>query len=324
MNRLLTLVPRALIAGLLLWPMIVKATSFLYQMDTDRTEIPITIREKLMLVPAEVNGRSGMFLLDTGASRLFLNARIFESRNQPFVKEVTDVNGVRQKVGDFFVKDFHWGSLQRRKFLAETVNLETAEGVLGVEILGLIGYEVLQQVELHVDYGKQRIILYRLDKKGEPVRAVADSADHRIPFYLCRYLPVIQGRFGDEGKLMRLGLDSGASLNMLHNTWQKELEAAALRRHQISYHGVLSRKRVDYYTLPSLHIGGELALIHSKVAFVDLKIIRQNLLFIDGLLSVNLFRLGVVSVNYQRKEIRIWVRDNVFALKYRDLVLSQG
>lgn len=319
MKKLPVLVCRAVLTGLLLWPLLAPATPYHYQMDAEREEIPILVRKKLMLVYAEVDGRTGLFLLDTGASGLFLNARIFESRNRLFLKEITDVNGVRQEVGEVFVRNFRLGSLNRHNFSTEAINLRTAESVLGVEILGLIGYEVLQSVELHVDYDNRRIILYRLNRKGEPVIRDAARADHRIPFYLCRHLPVIKGRFGEEGKTVRLGLDSGASLNVLHVTWQKTLEAAALRRYQISYNAVLSRKRVDYYTFPNIHLGGELALIHSKIAFVDLRGLRKNLLFLDGLLSVNLFRLGTVSINYKKKEIRIWVRDNVFAMKYRDL-----
>ena len=69
-------------------------------------------------------------------------------------------------------------------------------------------------------------------------------------------------------------------------------------------------------------IAHQVSLIHCKVAFSSMEHLHNSGVEVDGLLSVDLFRLGRVTLNYQRKEIRIWVNENIFAMKYRPLNIS--
>jgi hypothetical protein len=307
-----------LLAGLLFFCLSLSAAPARYELTVNTDQQPIIIKKKLMLVKARVNGQEGLFLLDTGVSRLTLNARIFGEGSRESSVRMLDITGVSRPFREKFIDEFAWGALQRERFLVYLVEMEQLEGILETEILGLIGYEVIKDLEMRIDYGARHLTLYRLDGTGAPLDDGAAAPDHRMPFQMRGHLPSIEVNIGPHESL-QLGVDSGSALNVLNKNWIEQLKDQALGRYKIRYNAVLSSRRVDFFTLPRIDIAEELALIYSKFAFANLTHLWEHSVAVDGLLGIELFRLGEVAINYKQRQISLWVHDNVYAMKYRPL-----
>lgn len=308
-----------LVAGLLLFCLNLAGAAPRYELTVKEDRHPIVIRKKLILVKARVDDVEGFFLLDTGISQLTLNARIFGEGSRESLILMTDITGITRPFRERFIKDFAWGALRRKRFLAFVVEMEILERVLNTEILGLIGYDVLKDIELRIDYGARFLILHRLDKEGIPLEDAAPPPDHILQFRMRGHLPSIEVNIR-PGESLCLGLDSGSALNILSQKWKSLLQDQALGHYKIRYNGALSSRRVDYLVLPRIDIAQELALIHSKFAFTRLTHLWEHSVAVDGLLGIELFRLGKVAINYKRRQISLWVHNNVYAMKYRSLV----
>lgn len=289
-----------------------------YRMERPVEEMPLRVINKVIVVEASIDGVSGYFLLDTGVRRLTLNARLFSRGRRATGLHLSDLNGVARQAEAVPVRIFRWGSLWRKDFAAHIIELEIQERVLGCPLLGLIGQEVFRAVELEVDYDARRLRLFRLDAEGRRRQRSAQPPDHTLSFSLEHHLPTLEVQIG-PGSRLRLGLDSGASINVLDQAWKRRLEPFALDRRTLSFIAALSTRNAEFFTLEQLQIADQLALVYCRVAFCNMTHLRHYDLQLDGLLGVDLFRLGRVAINYERRQLYIWVNDNVFSMKYRRL-----
>jgi hypothetical protein len=106
--------------------------------------------KKLILVPAQVNDREGWFILDTGMKDLLLNTKHFKTlppKEVPDSISLVDVRGVVEPTRAVRVHSFHWGAVNRSDFLVRATDLRTMEKVLRMDIMGLIGMEVVRNLE---------------------------------------------------------------------------------------------------------------------------------------------------------------------------------
>ncbi len=305
-----------LILGLFVRPCPLAADP-LYQMDGTVEELSFRIISKIIVVEAAIDGRSGYFILDTGVRRLTLNARLFQGDREATGLYLADLNGVARPAEEVPVRSFRWGGLFRDNFSAHVIELKTQERLLGCPLLGLIGQEVFRDVELEIDYDARRLRLFRLDVLGRRLQP-APPPDHLLPFTLEHHIPTLSVHFG-RGERVRLGIDSGASINVMDHAWKRKLEPFALDRRTLLFNAALSAREAEFFTLDQMRIAGELALIHCRMAFCSMDYLRRYQVWVDGLLGVDLFRLGRVALNYRRQELAIWVNDNIFSMKYRRL-----
>ena len=294
-----------------------------YQLSTDRSTFSISLFKKLIFVEARVDGQEGLFLFDTGISELTLNYDNFAHYQLEEGPSLTDINGAMERSHRVFVMNFDWQGLHREKFKVQLMDLSTLSETIGSPVLGLIGYDVIKDLEVAVDYDKRQMTLHRLDENGRVSQHPWQRPDHLLEFEMERHLPIL-GIQMEPGKVIRVGFDSGAAMNVLDRKYRRAAKEGALRLYHIQYNGALSATRVPYYTLPRVEVAGELSLIHCKMAFPNLSHLWRNGVQIDGLLGIDLFRLGRVSLNFRLGEMKIWVNDNVFTMKYKDLTEPTG
>lgn len=287
----------------------------LYSLQEKSATISFEAFDKLILTRASANGQNGYFILDTGNGDLSLNDRYFEGR-LPTEKKATsiDVNGQERIIRRAWVEDFHWEGVERRKFAASLIDLSHAEANLKVKILGLIGYEVLKDFELVIDYDDLTITLINLDNRGRPAAPAHFNAPHHsLSFELNGHIPVIQAAIGD-GRLLRFGIDSGANFNILDSRFKRKLEGEAIKKYNFSYRGLHSPSiNSELFLFESITLENQIPVKFWKSAFIDISGLRHGAIHLDGILGVNFFRFGKVAVNYRSREIRIWMGDNVFA-----------
>lgn len=288
-----------------------------YSMSETECVLPMKVIDKLVVVEATVNGLDGYFLFDTGIGGLALNERYFgnEDNLEKFCK-VTDINGNREKVAGCLVSAFQWGGVQRDSFNVPLMDLSQLEKIMECELLGLLGWEVYQDLEIIFDYDAERMTLRKLDAAGTPLNnKLLRSPRHVIPFEMEQHIPVLKARIGEL--VMRLGWDTGASINIFNKKLRRQLPKDARKLMRIPYGGVLSDRKAPFIVVDAIHLDDQFAVMGWRMAATKIKHFQKREINIDGLIGADLFRFGKVAINYRRQEISVWINDNVFSQRYQ-------
>lgn len=201
--------------------------------DPDVTVVPFGCVNKLAVIQAEADGKKGFFILDTGTPDLTLNNLYFqgERAEKTFYgvnAEALDVQMkfVRLNIGGF-VKDME----------AKIIDFTAIEAYMGLPILGAIGNKTFEDCEVVFDYVFKEFTIYRLNKNGEPLRgrALHEPPSDTLAFAPKGSMPSVEVRVGE--KTLRLGLDSGAGVNVLEKNkkagkdhWQVSERTPSSRR----------------------------------------------------------------------------------------------
>ncbi len=274
---------------------------------------------KLVVVEAILDGQRGYFILDTGIGTLTLNESrcSYEESIRKFNK-VADVNGKRDKAEGVIVGSFEWGGLLAREFYAPLIDMESLEKILEIELLGLIGYDVIRDMELFIDYDAQVLVQHRLGEDGSPVAPLRrEMPTHQVPFVLEGHLPVMRAKVGEL--TLHMGWDSAASINMMNRKYRRDLPADSRKLMRIPYGGVLSNNRAPFIAVDAINIDDQFSVMAWRMACTPMRHFAKRDINIDGLIGADLLRLGCLSINYQRQEISLWINDNIFAKRYEAL-----
>lgn len=288
-----------------------------YAMSERESVLSFQEAGKLIVVKARVDGREGFFLFDTGISVLTLNDRYFGGEeNVRKFRKVTDINGSREKLEGCLVNAFRWGGVERDSFHAPLVDLTLLEEVLEVELFGLLGWEVFKDVEIFIDYDAHQMTLRQLNESGEAMGPSMRSApEHVMAFEMEGHMPVLRARIGEQS--LRMGWDSGASINMLNKKLQRFLPDESRKLMNIPYGGVLSSRKAPFVAVGAIYIEDQFAVTAWRMALTRMKHFQKRELAIDGFIGADLLRLGKLSINYRKQEIAVWVNDNIFSLRYQ-------
>lgn len=290
-----------------------------YNLETVPSVVPIQIRNKLILVEGEVDGRRGLFLFDTGASELILNEAYFP-RHEHYSPDLyfADAGGHSALHGYTYISSFDWGGLRRHGFFAPRLAMLTLESILEEELLGIIGYDVLQHVDLEFNYYQKTITLLRPGSEV-PGTAMRIRPDYTFGFSMNRHLPVVKAKLGDADGLL-LAIDSGSSVNVCAHRLKGKLKGRALQKRTIGLHGAAGIiKESPYYIMDSLQVENTYSIAYCRVAFSNLEALEDYGLRVDGLLGVNFFRLGRVFFSYHSRRIAVWLERNDYTLRHSSL-----
>lgn len=290
-----------------------------YELASDWSEFEFLVQSKLILVEATVNEQTGYFLFDTGASELILNDYYFPPQHgiqseDPYF----DTNGLGWNYGFSYVKKFSWNNLNREKYHAPCVPMESIEAALNVTLLGIIGQEVFKNVTLWIDYEHRKMII---GKNYEAFGHFFEKTPH-LHYY-----------FETEGHLailsvdvapledLRLGIDSGAMMNLLSDRLERKLRHDAVAKRYFSLLGGSDHyHRSFYYIMRELEMQELFTVRFSKVGFCNLDGMRSYDIAIDGFMGVNFFRLGQVLLDYQTQQIAIWATVNDYTIRLREQI----
>jgi len=181
--------------------------------------VPFRLAGRLIAVQATVGDRKGIFIIDTGASRLILNSVHFPAgwKSSHSGMASMGTTGAVGEVKKKTVPDFQWDSLFFDNMLADVIDLSHIEQKKNIEILGLIGYETLKGFEILIDFRLRQITLMRLDEQGERLDslAVLETPVDSLAFQMQSHFITLSGNVDEVP--VRFGLDTGAELNLLHH-----------------------------------------------------------------------------------------------------------
>ena len=225
---------------------------------------------------AEVNGRRGAFVLDSGAPSLLLNQREFAppgSRSTLAVGGPQGVNGMVGGASYCAVQRFDWAGISFQNKEIVTLDLANIEKELGVPVLlGVIGQNLLSQYALTLDYRAGRVLL----RKPGPADATDAPPLLRLPFTLRGHLPVIEAMVG--GQTFQLGLDCGAQTNLLSPQYEPLFASKLRQRKTVTVRGAGQDWRsVVSGRIPELQLLGGLLFRQQQTVFSDISHLNKRL-----------------------------------------------
>ncbi|MEJ7666224.1 MAG: aspartyl protease family protein [Hymenobacter sp.] len=242
---------------------------------TPSLDAPLRLVSGLILVEAEVDGRRGAFLLDSGAPALVLNQREFPAPAAETALAAGGGQGVNGRMAGasyHVTQRFNWQGISFQNQEVPTLDLTSLESRLGGgTLLGIIGYNIFSQYALTLNY---RGGLVQLRRPGAaPVAAPAPLL--RVPFTLAGHLPVVA--LTVAGQTFDVGVDCGAQTNLLDQQYEAAL-APQLRQpatSRLSGADAASRP-VTSGQLRAVRLAGPLVFHHQQTVFADISHLNQS------------------------------------------------
>jgi len=265
-------------------------------MPINRAIVPFSIKDGMILVDAFVNQTKGKYIIDTGAPSLVLN------QEPSAAKAVGRGISHSLKTTQVTVDQFNWSNIQKKDINAFQVDISHLEAVSDTPIAGIIGYDILKEVELSVNYQTMMVRLNPVkDIAKDPSKAIAI-----IPFKMQGHLPVIKVQVGN--KKLRLALDTGSESNILDSKYLNKISPSQLgkmRRGELQ--GVDQQiKEVAIASVKQTTVQ-DVDLAKMDYLFTDLSHLKsESGLYIDGLLGYPFFKQGELSINYEEQKIYVW------------------
>ncbi len=273
-----------------------------YVFSSNICQTDFVLKEGMILVKAKVDQRSGLFILDTGAPCLILNSRHFNVQaSEDQIISANDQVLTEEKA----VTDFLWGCIDKKYFKAIAIDLAHLEQALDTQILGLIGYEIIQKNEILIDYYERVIEQYPAKKSS---LHESQTASLSIPFEMSGHLPIVSAEI--ENFTLNLAFDSASESNMLDQNYKKKLSEETDPK-LIIFRGADQRDiLVTAVNISSTYISEE-RFRDMEYLFKDVDKIREiGHSNFDGLLGHPFIEAcGRLSINYKKKEIYVWERD---------------
>ena len=251
----------------------------------------------LMFVRAQVNNRTGLFLLDTGSSCMLLNKKYFLSDSQNELPGLTStVAGIKQRLGSCTVRSFQWGELHAGGVRGQLHDFSAMETPAITPLLGAIGFEQLKSSAIAFDWANKKI-----DVRPGPGGAVESTRSPReiIAFSYFLHTPAFPVRVGD--KTFRMIFDSGAQINLIPNLNGIE---GHFRRFdggtKISDGGQIGKDTALLGVIDETWIG------NARYENMQFAVFEVPYLSGQGILGSPLMQKGLMEINFPKRTISFW------------------
>lgn len=256
----------------------------------------------LIFVDVGLNGRDARFILDTGAPALVLNSAHFPDETAEAEGEAVGVSGKIQ-LRQIAIDELDWQGIKRRDIELIGIDLAHLETAVDSEIVGLIGYNTVKDFELLIDYPDRRLTLFRPGATNlhRDVQPLAE-----IPFTLEAHIPVIEVEI--DGETLRLGLDTGAAVNLLDPTAFASLDTTAYRsKGEDVLHGAdKNANTVPLVEVLETEISG-LRFADMLTSVADISHLNNGYgLQLDGLIGFPFLSQRRISINFAERKLYVW------------------
>ena len=263
----------------------------------DAAAADFTFERNLIFFEAEVDGRTGHFILDTGAPSLVMNTRGAETTGSSYtgLGSGGQVSLTDQRIGTFAMP-----GRQLENFWALGIDLRDMEARTERRIDGFVGYDLVNAGELRIDYGRRNFQLLPSARRPQHAGAAPRAV---LRFTLVDHLPVVQVKIG--GKRYRFAIDTGAGLNLLAD-WAAEALPTVAGERSVNVQG-LDGTPMDYPCVsvdnPAALGGGErLELVRADLSHLQ----DPGKVQLAGILGSSFLSRYVVGIDYRRQKVYLW------------------
>jgi len=269
--------------------------------------IPFKLIDHLIVIEAQILDKNGNFIIDTGSEALILNQAHFPN-TYPFYKKRQETSGVignidgsmERKVEEFFIKTL---SLQNK--VSDIIDLSHIEKSKRMNLLGIIGFDILKDYEVFIDLYLNQITLSKVDANGDKLdkniylEKITDSVD----FKLKSHSIVIKADL--NGETLSFALDSAAELNQINSSVNKKALKYFIPTKRLKLNGA-SKRNVEV-------LAGKLhrVKLNDDVYFGPMYTILTNLsqlkqafgVNIDGIFGYEFLKQKRTIINYQKEKL---------------------
>ena len=248
------------------------------------------------LVPVRIGRKVYNFWLDTGSSLTMLASDVARDLNiAPLVPDTLEIvtSTGRVKANPALIPQLEIGQLVVRNAPAMVVEESmmqmreprAVEQSLHVKIDGIIGFDIIRQMDLEVDYGENSLRL------RNPATSRPDA--DRNMFWVG--LPVVR-LTSTDGIPLHFGLDTGAQLTFVTETLLDKLQLEAARIESRRVGGLGGEISLRAPVLPDLRVlvRGFPILFRGAVVRAP---VYQVLASLDGVLGGDVWNSGVVRID---------------------------
>jgi predicted aspartyl protease len=273
------------------------------------TTVPFTIAENLIVVEAEINGVAGNYLVDTGAQAIVLNRPYFESADVDTVTmnhgSPAGANGAVANVQGATNLTLSWGDIQVDDLFGMVADLTHLEASVGVPIVGLIGYNVLERFQIQFDYSAAELTLYSLGEDSQPLAENALGNPAQVTeFDMVAHIPVFPVAIA--GYEMRMGLDSGAGGAMIFTRWREKLEGKYEFIERTELNGADKNVQMgDVVRIDNMRVS-DIDYADMTFRFNDIASHNGKPMPMDGLLGYEFLKTRPTAINFRTRELLIW------------------
>lgn len=274
----------------------------IYQFES--LTLPLKRAGKLLLTEATVDGVTGDFIFDTGASGLVLNKHYFPGAVRISGAVASGVTGNSGAAWRTEVKELTLRDLTFREIEAGAVDLSHLENSRGHLILGLLGANLFKSFEVEIDVRAGFVRLIRCDKKGRPAFPAPVECEVTGKLKTLGEGVFVYVNVGTRPLLF--GFDTGAEVNVLDSRSGKRVmeQMSVTGRKPVIGTGP-QRREVYYGTLESLTIGTT-AFHQMETAVMSLAEMSGAYgVQIDGMMGYELLRHGTVRYNVRLGEFKM-------------------
>lgn len=252
----------------------------------------------MIVVEGELNQQKGYFILDTGAPVMIVNS-LKPQKTSHKAKGISKAFYVEEVQ----VESFAWASIEKENIEAIAMDISHLERATQRSLLGLIGYDMLKDFEVLIDYQNHTIRFFDaknndLHKNFRPISTVS--------FLIENHLPIIKVKIGD--KKLYLGLDTGAEANLIDVSIKDKLDTMLLSPLTVEEIQGLDQviHEVETTYIRNTRVKA-LSFENMKFLFTDMSHLRSNSTFqLDGLLGFPFFSQHKCSINYKKRKMYFW------------------
>ena len=176
-----------------------------HPMGANHDSARFELQKGFIILSATIDGRTGSFILDSGAPGLVLNSKRFATRG----KDVAMVGSGGSLTGQVVKgKRFEWGSFDMGSIDAFVIDLTYLETSLGREIAGLIGTDLFKGHDILIDYEERTVHI------GDDMCGMRDTNEF-VALPLERDDHLLTVRIEYRGRSLRFGIDTGSRSNLI-------------------------------------------------------------------------------------------------------------
>jgi aspartyl protease len=248
------------------------------------------------LIPVRIGGRVYNFWLDTGSSLSMLSSDVAHDLHiSPLVPDTLEIvtSTGRVKASPALIPQLEIGQLMVRNAPAMVVEESmmqmseprAIELTQRVKIDGIIGFDIIRQMDLEVDYG-ENVLRLRDPSNSRP------EGDRNL-FWVG--LPVIR-LMSTDGTPLHFGLDTGAQLTFVTETLLDKLQLQAARIESRRVGGLGGEISLRAPVLPDLRVLVRRYPILFRGAVVRAPV-YQVLASLDGVLGGDVWNSGIVRID---------------------------
>jgi len=268
--------------------------------------IPFKLVDHLIVIEAEVLNRKGNFIIDTGSQNLVLNTRHFKNTNSlpSYARHSgisSDIDEVRIKwLKKLLVRNFSITNIK-----SDIIDLSNIESNKKMSLYGIIGYNVLKDYEIFIDFHLKQITLSRIEKNGHKIDNLPylEEISDTINFRLKKHT-IILTSFVNKQKL-NFGLDTGAEVNLLDKSASKKIIENFKTPKKLIMIGA-SNKEVEVLAGKLYKVKLTDKVYCGPMRTIITNLSRMNIAYgteLDGVLGYEFIAMRRIIINYKKKQL---------------------